>query len=56
MLLLIAHIGSLSHVERVDSFVTALIAAAVMNPAARNNGHLRTLCDIEVIIDLILHS
>ena len=56
VLFLIAHIGAFSHMEGMDSIVTALIAAAVVDPAAGYNCHVCTFRDIEIIIYNVRHA
>ena len=56
MLLFVTDIRTFSYMERVYPVMAALIASAVMNPAARDNRHLCAPGNIEIIVDLILHT
>ena len=42
--------------EGVDPVMTALIAAAVVDPASRNDRHVRAICDVKIIVYKIRHT
>ena len=56
MLFFITDIGILSYMEGMNTIMTALIATAVVDAAACHDGHIRTIRDIEIIINQIRHA
>lgn len=46
----------LTYVEGVDAVVLAVLIAAVVNAATRNDENVRSLTDIEIVVDHIVHS
>ena len=49
-------LGVLAHVEGVDAVVAAVLLAAVMDAAARNDLHVAVLTDEEVVIDHLFQT
>ena len=56
MLFLVAHVGIFSYMKRMNAVMTALIAAAIVDPASRNDRHVRAICDVKIIIYKIRHA
>ncbi len=55
MLLLIADVRALTHMEGMYPVMAALVTPAVVDSAPRNNRHIRAVSDIKIIIDHIHH-
>ena len=56
MLFLITDVRILSNMKGVDPVMSALIASAVVDPAARNDRNVRAVCDIEIIVYKVCHA
>ena len=50
------NIGILSNMKGVDPVMSALIAAAVVDPAARNDRNVRSVRDIKVVVYKVCHA
>ena len=50
VLLHIAHLGILAHVEGVDAVVLGGLTAGVVDAAASHNAHIAVLADVEVVV------
>ena len=56
MLFLVAHVGIFSYMERMDTVVPAVVAAAVVNAAARYNRNIGAVRNVEIIVNKIRHT
>ena len=56
MLFLVAHVGIFSYMERMDTIVPAVVAAAVVNAAARYNRNIGAVRNVEIIVNKIRHA
>jgi len=56
VLLLITDVGVLSNMECVDAVMSALVASAVVDSAARDDGHVRAVRDIKVVVYKVCHA
>ena len=56
MLFLITDVRILSNMKGMDPVMSALIASAVVDPAARNDRNVRAVCDIEIIVYKVCHA
>ena len=56
MLFLITDVRILSNMKGVDPVMSALIASAVVDPAARNDRNVRSVRDIKVVVYKVCHT
>ena len=56
MLFLVAHVGIFSNMERMDTVVPAVVAAAVVDTAARYNRNIGAVRNVEIIVNKIRHA
>ena len=52
----VAHVGIFGDVERVDAVMTALVAAGVVDAAARDDLNVAVFADIKVVVDHFGHA
>ena len=56
MLFRIAHVGILGDIKGVDTVVTALVTAGVVDAAACDDVHIAVFADVKVIVDHFSHA